>query len=99
MVQVQIFIDRDEMIGLQPLHQYIMQLLINLGIAGATSFKGESGFGKHLRLKQPSEHFSFDETPLLLTFIDEERKVKEALAELRKNYRGGFIVTTHVEQW
>ncbi len=87
------------MLGNQPLDQYIMQLLISFGIAGATSFKGESGFGKHLRLKQPSRHFSFDETPLLLTFIDEEKKVEEVLAELRKNYRGGFIVTHHVEQW
>ncbi len=76
-----------------------MQLLIQNGIVGATSFTGYSGFGKHQRLKQPGLQFSFDETPLLITFIDEEEKVKEALKELRKQYRGGFIITHAVEQW
>lgn len=76
-----------------------MQLLIDKGIAGATSFAGHSGFGGHHRLKQPAQQFSFDETPLLIIFIDEEDKVKEILTELRKQYNGGFIVTHPVEKW
>lgn len=76
-----------------------MQLLIHNGIAGATSFVAHSGFGRHHRLKQPAQHFSFDETPMLIAFIDEDKKVKEALTELRKQYRGGFIVTHVVDQW
>lgn len=99
MLQAQIFIDKDELIGSKPLHQFIMQLLIEQGIAGATSFIGETGFGRHHRLKQPTQQFSFDETPMLISFIDEEKKVKTALTELRKQYRGGFIVTHSVELW
>ncbi len=99
MIQAQIFIDKDEMKGNMYLHEYIMQLLFENGIAGATAFVGYSGFGRHHRLKQPTQQFSFDETPMLITFIDEEKKVKEALTILRKHYRGGFIVTHQVEQW
>ena len=99
MIQAQIYIDKDELKGAKPLHQFIMQLLIDNGIAGATSFVGHSGFGRHHRLKQPAQQFSFDETPMLITFIDEDKKVKEALTELRKQYRGGFIVTHIVGQW
>lgn len=99
MIQAQIYIDKDELKGIKPLHQFIMQLLIDNGIAGATSFVGHSGFGRHHRLKQPAQHFSFDETPMLIAFIDEDKKVKKALTELRKQYRGGFIVTHVVEQW
>lgn len=99
MIQAQIFIDKDELKGTKPLHQFIMQLLIENGIAGATSFIGYSGFGRHHRLKQPAQQFSFDETPMLITFIDEDKKVKEALTELRKQYRGGFIVTHLVESF
>jgi len=71
MLQAQIYIDKDELKGMQPLHQFIMQLLIVNGIAGATAFVGHSGFGVHHRLKQPTQQFSFDETPMLITFIDE----------------------------
>lgn len=99
MLQAQIYIDQDELRGIHPLHQFVMQLLIEHGIAGATAFAGHSGFGRHHRLKQPTQQFSFDETPMLIVFIDEEKKVKEALTELRKHYRGGFIVTHEVEQW
>lgn len=35
MLQAQIYIDKDELKGMQPLHQFIMQLLIENGIAGA----------------------------------------------------------------
>lgn len=99
MTQAQIYIDEDDVKGLKPLHQFIMDLLIRHGIAGATSFVGEIGFGRHQRLKQPGQQFSFDETPMLIIFIDEDKKVKSALTELRSQYRGGFIVTHAVEQW
>jgi len=99
MLQAQIYIDKDELKGTRNLHQFIMQLLIDNGIAGATAFVGHSGFGGHQRLKQPAQQFSFDETPMLIIFIDEKEKVKEVLTELRKQYRGGFIVTHQVEKW
>ncbi|MDA3616338.1 DUF190 domain-containing protein [Polluticaenibacter yanchengensis] len=99
MLQVQIFIDKDEQKGMEPLHLFIMNLLIENGISGATSFTGHSGYGRHQRLKQPNQQFSFDETPMLITFIDEADKVKEALNNLRMIYRGGFIVTHNVDQW
>lgn len=99
MLQAQIYIDKDDLKGMKPLHKFIMRLLMENGITGATSFVGFSGYGKHQRLKQPGLQFSFDETPLLITFIDEKTKVKEVLTELRKLYRGGFIVTHAVEEW
>ena len=99
MLQAQIYIDKDKMTGLDPLHQFIMKLLMKNGIAGATSFTGFSGFGKHQILKQPGRQFSFDETPMVITFIDEEEKVKAVLNELRNQYRGGFIVTHPVTRF
>ena len=99
MLQAQIYFDKDELKGNRSLHQFIMELLLENGIAGATSFSGDTGFGRHHSLKQPGQYFSFDGVPMLITFIDKEKKVKEALTNLRTQYRGGFIVTHPVEQW
>lgn len=99
MLQAQIFIDKDELKGIKPLHEFIMNLLIENGVAGATSMMGYSGFGRHHRLKQPSRLFSFDEASMLITFIDSEEKVKAVLSVLREHYRGGFIVTHDVDIW
>lgn len=99
MLQAHIFIDKDELKGTETLHQFIMRLLLEEGIAGATSFIGTTGFGRHHRLKNQTRSLPFDETPMLISFIDEDKKIKTAITELRKQYRGGFIITHPVELW
>lgn len=99
MIQAQIFIDADELRATQPLQDFIMQFLIKQKISGATVFRGRLGFGENQHLKRPNDFFSFDETPMMITFIDEDEKIKTALTELRKVWGGGFIVTHKVEKW
>ncbi|MCD9574108.1 DUF190 domain-containing protein [Flavobacterium soyae] len=99
MIQAHIYIDKDELKGTQPLYEYILRVLIEQNVLGATVFHGKLGYGEHQRLKRPNDLFSFDETPLLIIFIDEDDKVKRALKALREVYKGGFIVTNQVEKW
>jgi PII-like signaling protein len=99
MIQAQIYIDKDELKGAKPLYEYILRILIEQNIQGATVFHGKLGYGAHQYLNRPNDWFSFDETPLLIIFIDEDEKVKLALKALREVYKGGFIVTNQVEKW
>lgn len=99
MLQAQIFIDADELKGTQPLQEFILQFLIKQNIKGATVFRGRFGFGANQHMKRPNDLFSFDETPLMITFADESEKVRIALTELRKVWKGGFILTHQVEAW
>jgi len=99
MIQAQIYIDKDELKGTQPLHEYILKILIEQKILGATVFHGKLGYGAHQYLNRPHDWFSFDETPLLIIFIDEDEKVESALKALREVYKGGFIVTNQVQKW
>jgi len=98
MLQAQIYIDKDEVYGAQPLYEFIMRFLIRHKIAGATAFRGQIGFGVHHQLKRPDSWFSFDEPPMLITFIDDDEKVRHALKALRKEISSGFIVVNQVEQ-
>ena len=97
MLQAQIFIDKDELHGTKPLFEFVMQFLLLNHVKGATAFKGTMGFGSAQQVKRPNELFSFDEPPMMITFIDEEKKVQEVLKKFRKEYRGGFIITNHVD--
>lgn len=99
MLQVQIFIDKDELRGMKPLHEYLLNFLIRHHIIGATVFQGLMGIGEKQHVNRPNTLFSFDEVPLMITFVDEEKKVRHILTELRKEYKGGFIVTNQVEKW
>ncbi|MGC3946563.1 MAG: DUF190 domain-containing protein [Chryseolinea sp.] len=97
MLQAQLFIDLDEMRGDQSLHDYVIKFLSQQNIAGATSFRGYAGFGKHHRVKYPRELFSFDETPAMILFMDEEIKVRKVVSELRKLLPNKPIFLLHAE--
>jgi hypothetical protein len=99
MLQAQIFIDKDELNGMQPLYEFIMEFLIEQKIKGATLLQGKLGFKNHEKLLRPDDLFSFDETPMIIIFIDEEEKVKTALTLLRAEIKNCFIVTNKVEEW
>ncbi len=99
MLQAQIFIDEDELFGTKSLHEFIVQFLIAQKIKGLTVFKGISGFGSNNHFHRPNDLFSFDETPILITFIDDTEKVKAVLTALRVEVKSGFIITNEVEQW
>ena len=99
MLEAQIFIDKDELHDNQLLSEFIMKLLIKNKIIGATAFGGEAGFGKNQIIRNPSRLFSFDDTPMMIKFVDDETKVLSTLKELRKAYTGGFITTHKVEKF
>jgi uncharacterized protein len=99
MMQAQIYIDKDELKGSQSLEDFIIGFLIQHKVKGATGFRGQFGFGSNQYLKRPDTLFSFDEPPMMITFIDEDEKVKEVLTALRKEMKGGLIFSIPVQIW
>lgn len=87
MLQAQIFIDKDELIGEKPLYEFIMQFLLLQHVKGATAFKGVMGFGEKEQMKRPNQLFSFDEPPMMITFIDDEEKVMQVWREVAGSVR------------
>jgi PII-like signaling protein len=98
MLQATIYIDMEEMIGAKLTHEYIMQFLLKRHVAGATAYKGYAGFGKNQQIKSPENLFSFDEIPMMISFIDEDEKVRDCIKELRKTINSGLITVHSVEQ-
>ena len=99
MLQAQIFFDKDDLQGSKPLENYLMEFLIREKISGATAFRGAFGFGANHYMKQPNLLFSFDDPPMVITFTDEADKVRGILTKLRKEFKGGLILTAVVEKW
>ena len=97
MLQAQIFIDKSDFHHTRPVYEFIMHFLLVHHISGATALTGIMGFGHHHQMKRPNELFSFDEPPMLITFIDKASKVKEVLTLLRQEYTGGLIITHPVD--
>ena len=99
MKQVQIFFDKDKFKEDKPMTDYIMEFLAESHIQGATAFRGELGFGESQQIKRPGRLFSFDDPPMLITFVDEDEKIHKVLTAFRKKVKTGFIVVSPVEIW
>jgi uncharacterized protein len=99
MLKAEIYIDQDEVKEGKPLYEFILEFLIVQKIKGATVFRGRIGYGEGKHLNRPHDLFSFDETPVVIAFIDDEQKVRDALTQLRKAVKSGFIITNQVEKW
>lgn len=99
MTQVQIFFAKDKFKDNRPMTDFIMEFLAEHKIMGATAFRGEVGFGESQQIKRPGRLFSFDDPPMLITFIDHEEKVKKVLTALRKKVKNGLIIVNPVDIW
>lgn len=95
MLQAQIFVNMDEQKGDLLLHDYILHFLLEHEIQGATVFRAVSGFGSNHQIKHPSALFSFDEPPGMITFVDEEPKVRRVIQALR-NEGIQALITVHL---
>ena len=99
MKQASIYFDKDKYFKDMPMADYLMEFLVDQGVIGATLFRGEAGIGENHQIKRPGRLFSFDDPPMVITFVDEDERVSKALTELRKKVKSGFIVVSQVEIW
>jgi uncharacterized protein len=70
----------------------LFDLLLKRGVAGATLFRPEAGFGSHHRIHAPEGGIDADRhMPLRIEFIDTEQNVNALLPLLRELVTDGLI--------
>ena len=92
MVQIEIFLDEDDLYKDRSMPEYIMRYLMHNNIAGATIFDGLVGYGHKHHLHFPKKIGNVDEHPFMIMFIDEEEKVNAVLPHLKEIIKEGLIV-------
>ena len=92
-----LFVNETDLWHGRPLHQAIVERLHQLEMAGATAQAGLMGFGHHRRMHHKGLFGISDDRPVTIMVVDEERKLRAALPELRKMVREGLIVIVDAE--
>ncbi len=98
MLQIQIFLDEEDLHEGRPLHEQILRYLMHHKIMGATMFKGYKGFGSQHHLHEPQKVAASDALPVMIVFIDEDEKVKAVLPHLKELVAGGLMTGQKVER-
>jgi len=92
-----IFIDQTDTWQNKPLHEAIVRVLEQNGIAGATVLSGIVGYGVHRRIHRKGLLGVSDDKPLMIAVIDNEKKVRDVLPTIRPMIREGLIGLTDFE--
>jgi uncharacterized protein len=92
-----IFIDQTDTWQNRPLHEAIVRVLEQNGIAGATVLSGIMGYGIHRRIHRRGLLGVSDDKPLTIAAIDSEDKLRNVLPAVRPMVREGLIGLTDFE--
>ena len=81
----------------KPLHEAILAKCAELGMAGATVYRGIEGFGASTRIHHAS-HWTFSkDAPIMLTIIDKEDQIAALIPHLDAMVVDGLIAISSVE--
>jgi PII-like signaling protein len=88
---LQIFIDETDTWQNTPLHEAVVRVLEQNGIAGATVIHGIMGYGVHRRIHRKGLLGVSDDKPVTITAIDNEKKLRDVLPAIRPMIREGLL--------
>ena len=79
----------------KPLYHAIVQKCRELGIAGATVFKGLEGFGESAETHR--SHILTHDLPIVVTIVDSEQNIRRLLPVVEDMVDTGLIAMSDVE--
>ena len=79
----------------KPLYEAIVERAKELGIAGATVFRGLEGYGETAEIHR--HHLIKKDQPIVVTIVDTAENVERLIPELERMMDTGMIATSDVE--
>lgn len=81
----------------KPLHEAVVAKCMELGIAGATVYRGIEGYGASTRIHRAG-HWTFSkDAPIMVTIIDTEEQIEKLIPYLDTMVEEGLIAMSRVE--
>ena len=90
------FTEADKWQG-KPLYKAIVAKCMELGIEGATVFRGIAGFGASARIYHARSLSISKNAPVMVTVIDAEEQIQKLLPYLDQMIQGGMVASSSVE--
>ena len=90
------FTEADKWEG-RPLYEAIVAKCIQLGLSGATVYRGLEGFGASARIHHARSLSISKNAPIMVSVIDKEEQIQKLIPHLDRMIVGGLVVSSAVE--
>jgi uncharacterized protein len=81
----------------EPLYEAIVKKCMELGLAGATVYRGAEGYGASARIYHARTLSFSKHAPVMISVIDTEEQIQKLLPHLDEMIVGGLVASSHVE--
>jgi uncharacterized protein len=81
----------------KPLYEAIVAKCMELGLAGATVYRGIEGFGASARIYHARSLSISKNAPVMVSVIDTEEQIQKLIPHLDQMIAGGLIASSKVE--
>ncbi len=90
-LRLRIYIGESDRFDGKPLYKAIVERLREMGIAGATVYRGIYGFGKKSKLHSADVMRLSTDLPVIIEAVDRGYKIEKAINEVKPMIRDGMI--------
>lgn len=94
---LRIYFTEDDKWHGEPLYKAIVAKCMELGIGGATVFRGVEGFGASARIYHARSLSMSKNAPILVSVIDTEEQIQKLIPHLDQMIEGGLIASSKVD--
>jgi len=95
-LRLRIYIGEGDRWGGKPLYKAIVEKLHEMGLAGATVYRGIYGFGKKSRVHSADVMRLSTDLPLVIEVVDRGYKIEQAIREIKPMITDGMITVEPV---
>lgn len=90
---LRIYLGESDHVGQRPAFEQVLECARRHGMAGATVFRGASGFGANSVIHHASPWRLSQDLPILIEIVDQEATIRNFLPGLHELLNGGGLVT------
>ncbi|MBO8173849.1 MAG: DUF190 domain-containing protein [Thermococcus sp.] len=95
-LRLKIYIGENDTYKGKPLYKAIVEKLREMGIAGATVYRGILGFGKKSRIHSADVLRLSADLPIVIEAVDRGYKIEKAICEIKPMIKDGMITVEPV---
>jgi uncharacterized protein len=88
---IQLHMNADDRFGGKPLYEAVVTKARAMGLAGASVFLAEMGYGTHQRIHDVMSEYSFIGQPVIVEVIDAPERIDDLLTEFKTMVREGLV--------
>ena len=90
-LRLRVYIGENDRFDGKPLYKAIVERLREMGIAGATVYRGIYGFGKKSRIHSSDVMRLSTDLPIVIEVVDRGYKIEKAICEIKPMIKDGMI--------